>query len=205
MKKSALKTKKPLQAKTALKVSDKPKKRKKPEITKLRKLADDEFSRYIRLRDTTKQASGWYGKCITCSHYGLVAYIDDKEKLRFTSGWSAGHFVTRGHLIVRFNEFNVNLQCTFRCNKMRSGEYEKHRLAIKDKFGDEIPEQLEELARANPNYRLTKEYLKEVINENQEALIFLLKNIPVPNRTGRTTTTISIKLTHCAHKTTLEC
>ena len=119
--KTLLRAKVGLQAKTQLKASLKPKKRKPPTITKLRRLADKEFSKYIRLRDTAKDGDNYVGKCITCSKTGLVAYIHEGE-LKFTRGWSAGHFVTRGNLITRFNELNVNLQCTYRCNNLRSGD-----------------------------------------------------------------------------------
>lgn len=166
-----------LQAKTPLKAATRSKKQKPPTITKLRREADELMSQYIRLRDSVKKKSGWYGTCITCSKYGLVAYYNEHNELKFTRGWSNGHFVTRGHLIVRLDERNADLQCTFRCNKMKSGEYEKHRRAIAYKRGDEVPELLEQLARDNPDYRLTKEYLNQVISDYTEDIAFLLNGV----------------------------
>jgi len=144
-------------------------------LNKLRAEADDWFSWYVRLRDSHFDGQEWTGTCITCSKTGVVAYLDPatakKRKtgaVRYTNGWDAGHFVTRGHLIVRFNEQNVNLQDSYRCNRMRSGEYEKYRLALKLKYGDEIPEELETWARKYPTYKLSREELEEVIENAKE-------------------------------------
>src|SRR4051812_19945744 len=111
-------------------ITPKPKKRKPPRsieqktAQQLVKVADGCFSKYVRLRDCDFKGDGWYGTCITCSKTGRVV----REDGGFERGWDAGHFVSRGNKVVRFDEMNVNLQCAFRCNNMRSGEYEKYRL-----------------------------------------------------------------------------
>lgn len=135
----------------------------------LQKVADDEFSKYVRLRDSERIGNEWVGTCISCSHSGRVAWIDDKGELRFVSGWDAGHFVTRGNLVVRFNEMNVNLQCNYHCNKMLSGNVDKQRPALQEKYGDKIPAQLERLARKTTYYKFTKEELMEIIHDAKEA------------------------------------
>lgn len=171
--KTPLKSKASLKARTALKLSGKPKARKP---LPLWKVADKVSSRYIRIRDSEWVADGWYGICITCSKTGLVAYIDAAGKLRFTRGWDNGHFVSRGHWITRYEEENCNLQCAFRCNKMRSGERDKYRVALRIKYGEGVPEKLEALADNHPSYRPKKKELEEIIHDATEELNFYLKD-----------------------------
>lgn len=100
-------------------------------LSKLRKEADDWMSKMVRLRDSEPVGLEYQGTCITCSKTGTVAFLDDTTgKLRFTKGWNAGHFVTRGNLITRFVESNVNLQClTKESNIEMYGNYKR---SIKD-------------------------------------------------------------------------
>ncbi len=147
-------------------------------ITELRKRADDWHSWYIRLRDCEFDGQNWTGTCITCSKTGVVAYLDPEtaknrptKAVRYSKGWDNGHFVSRGKHIVRFNDQNVNLQCSFRCNKMRSGEYEKYRLALAEKYGDEVPEELENLARKYPTYKFGRDELQEIIDDAKEYIL----------------------------------
>jgi hypothetical protein len=101
-----------------------------------------------------------------------VAYIDDAGSLRFTRGWDNGHFVTRGNYVTRFEEENNNLQCAFRCNRMRSGEYVKYKAALKLKYGDEVPGKLEAMAEAQPGvtYRFKREELLQIISDSKEGI-----------------------------------
>lgn len=70
---------------------------------------------------------------------------------------------------MRFNEMNVNLQCNYHCNKMLSGNVDKQRPALQEKYGDKIPAQLERLARKTTYYKFTKEELMEIIHDAKEA------------------------------------
>lgn len=133
------------------------------------KVADDFFSKYVRLRDSEFNGLKFIGTCITCSKTGPIAWFDD-GKLRYTRGWDAGHFVSRGNKVVRFNEMNVNLQCAMRCNKMRSGEYEKYRSALRTKYGDEVPGELEKLAQETTYYKFSKPELLEIIHDAKESI-----------------------------------
>lgn len=147
-------------------------------IPKLREEADKWFSKMVRLRDSEPINLEYIGTCITCSKTGTVAYLDDKTgKLRFTKGWNAGHFVTRGNLVVRYDEENVNLQCAFRCNNMRSGETVKYRKALRDKYGDKVPDVLEKLAEKTRHYKLKREELETVIKDSKEAVKFYEKQL----------------------------
>jgi hypothetical protein len=148
-------------------------------LNKLRDEADDWFSWYVRLRDCERVGETWVGTCITCSKTGVVAYLDPdtakKRKtgnIRFTAGWDLGHFVSRGNLVVRFDEENCNLQCSFRCNKMNSGEHTKYAIALKAKYGDEIPEKLEKLAQQTTYYKFSRQELEDVIASAKEGIAF---------------------------------
>lgn len=99
---------------------------------------------------------------MTCSKIGLVAWLDEKGVLRFVKGWDAGHFISRGVQQLRFDEENVNLQCSFHCNKMKSGNLEKYKPALNMKYGDGTWEKLSKVAQEEGSHRLfTKaEYLE---------------------------------------------
>ena len=69
----------------------------------------------------------------------------------------AGHFRSRGaasHL--RFNEFNVNLQCNMRCNQMLSGNIGAYRIELVKRYGIEVVESLE---NNNQTHKWTKDEL----------------------------------------------
>lgn len=177
---TTLQSKKPLKAKKPLSSAKKPKRQPVPEITKTKRLAWKLFSRYVRLRDSEyrldgDQGAGWYGTCITCSKTGLIAYIDETGKLRFTSGWDAGHYIGRGNWYLRHDEENVNLQCAFRCNKMRSGEHEKYRLALDLKYGDGTGTKLDMVAAVNSDYKAPIAELRQVIHDSQEQVDWYFK------------------------------
>jgi hypothetical protein len=139
-------------------------------IPQLVKKADEAFSKYVRLRDCDRTGNEWHGKCISCNKRGLVAWIDETGKLRFVKGWNAGHFVSRGNKVVRFDEENVNLQCAFSCNNMKSGNIVQYRLALRDKYGDGIPGKLEKLAEETQYYKFTREELEQVISDSKEQI-----------------------------------
>lgn len=128
------------------------------------KVADEYFSKYVRLRDSECTEEGFIGTCITCTKTGLVATIEG----RFVKGWNAGHFVTRGNKVVRFADENVNLQCAFRCNNMRSGEIVKYRVALQNKYGAHIPRMLEKLAETTNYYKFTKPELLQIIADSKQ-------------------------------------
>lgn len=134
-------------------------------------MVDKPFSRYIRLRDSERVDDRWVGKCITCNKTGLVAWIDENDNIRFVKGWDAGHFISRGVHQLRFDEENVNLQCSFHCNKMKSGNLEKYKPALDFKYGDGTWEKLSKLAQQDGSHKLfTKaEYLQ--MNEDSKQQI----------------------------------
>ena len=104
--------------------------KKKEGIPYAKKRAWGAFSKYIRARD---------GKCFTCGS---------------TENLQAGHFIKASQCnnYFNFNETNVNAQC-MRCNVFLDGNYIEYTIAMIDKHGVEI---IQELKDENLKYKLVK-------------------------------------------------
>ena len=106
------------------------------------KLAQITFNKYIRLRDKGQN-------CISCQKKPL------KE--------NAGHFYNaNNHYNVRFDEYNVHLQCEH-CNTFLSANLIYYRENLINKIGN--TEFLELESRARKTRKFTIEELKEIIKE----------------------------------------
>ena len=105
------------------------------------KIAQQVFNKYIRERDKGLP-------CISCGKKPL------KE--------NAGHFFNaNNHWNVRFDEYNVHLQCEH-CNTFLSGNLINYRENLIKKIGVEQYKELED--RAKVTRKFTVEELKEIIN-----------------------------------------
>ena len=84
-----------------------------------------------------------------------------------------GHFVGRSRKILRWDEENCNLQCSY-CNCFRDklDMLEAYKKAINDKYGDFTWERLEQTSKQN--YKLTREYLDTVISDSKLQLNWYL-------------------------------
>lgn len=89
---------------------------------------DRVFHEYIRRRDVN---SDGYGACISCN-----------KPIHFSES-DAGHFISRQHLSVRWDERNVHLQCR-KCNRFEYGRQYEYSL----KLGAELSEELLQLSRS---------------------------------------------------------
>lgn len=172
-----LKSSKPLKNKTPLKRSSpikkqslKPKKQKTPSLTALRRKADSLFAHYIRLRDAEFYSTRWVSECISCGRVNEVRWYDeDAQKWRWGRKEHNGHYVERTNYFLRYNEYNCNGQCEY-CNTFREGNRTGYTTGLKKKYGDEIPQELWELAEAHKDYSLTKEDLERVIKASNDYL-----------------------------------
>lgn len=113
------------------------------------KLADKWFSKYIRTRDAY---SNGYAKCITCGKVDLIINMH------------CGHFVTRNHYHVRWDERNANVQCCH-CNTYCSGEQHKHGEAIDKKWGEGTAEYVKNLGWAKGWRKVSQPRVEEYIKE----------------------------------------
>ena len=97
------------------------------------------------------------GVCITC------------DKMLPMSQAHAGHFQSRRYNSTRWNEENVNLQCAG-CNTFRHGEQYMYGVGIDKKYGNGTSKKLAKLAQEY--FKVTTEYLEEVIADSKEAILF---------------------------------
>lgn len=173
-----LKQKKPLQAKTNLKSktnlkprSDNPTKQVKPSITKLKKHAIKVFNRAVKYRDSELYEDQWIFTCITCPRQVVFSWFDG-NKWRFNKQAHAGHFQPCQFEPTRFNEMNVNGQCST-CN-YNQGEQYRYASALDRKYGNGTANMLEKEAHRK-GYRRSLEELLEIIS-NAEAEIEFYEN-----------------------------
>ena len=101
------------------------------------------FNKYIRLRDKGQV-------CISCQRKLKEGNVDAGHM------WSAG-----GHSNLRFNEFNVNAQCSRPCNKDKAGDINNYRLGFVERYGIEKLNEIDSLAKIERKF--TKEELKELM------------------------------------------
>lgn len=115
-----------------------------------KKLCQTICHKYIRLRD-------WDKGCISC---GKPA----KEK-NFDAGhmWSSG-----GHSNVRYNEHNINGQCSRPCNKDLAGDINNYRLNFVKRYSQEILDNLDSISKAERRY--TIDDYKEIISYYKEKI-----------------------------------
>ena len=111
------------------------------------------FNSYIRLRDK-------YLPCISCGNTKPVKY-------------DAGHlYPVSTSSFLRFNEDNVNKQCSNNCNVNKSGNVLEYRLRLIDKIGLERVKYLEE--NRHKELKITESEIKELI-ATYKAKIKMLK------------------------------
>ena len=109
---------------------------------KLIKKLDKVFSIFIRKRDK--------GKCFTCSTQKPWKEMD------------AGHYKKRQHMGTRFNEKNVQTQCTA-CNRFKGGRMDIYAIRLEEKYGYGILQELEELKKKDKKYKTSE--LEELIKK----------------------------------------
>jgi hypothetical protein len=161
--KTPLKSKATLKASTALKSRSKLKTTPKHSVSKLKAKADKLFAFYIRLRDSEWQDGSRVGKCITCERICVV--INAQGKRQKSNGW--GHFIGRGDWNLRYDEENVNLQCSH-CNAWRdkNSMLDAYKLALDDKYGDGTAAKLVAASITDKRGSLTVKELEQIIEDS---------------------------------------
>lgn len=102
-------------------------KKKRPARAIAKDRAWEQFSMFIRLRDSGPDG---YGQCVTCQRNAHWRTMD------------AGHWITRAKEATLFDERNVHLQCKG-CNKWQGGKPSEHKQAIIRKYGPTAPDEIE--------------------------------------------------------------
>ena len=125
-----------------------PKTAKKPTRSKLVKKLDTVFSQYIRRSNADNNG---YCTCVTCNK---------------TFHWKeiqAGHFMSRKHYSIRWDERNVKPQCVA-CNVYRAGEQYKYSIFLGKELSNVLYLQSKEIVKFT-NYEL-----EDMINDYSERL-----------------------------------
>ena len=108
------------------------------------KKAQKTFNAYIRHRDSGKEG-------ISCGKPMKAGNIDAGHL------WSSG-----GHSFLRFNEMNVNAQCSRPCNKDKSGDVNNYRLRFVHRWSQDDLDWLD--ANAHREKKWSIDELKEIIS-----------------------------------------
>lgn len=165
-------TKKPLKKpgiKSGIKRKPKAKKTKprvpleKKTASQLIGIADKEFSRYIRLRDSEYKNGAWVGVCIDCPKVITVITVNGK----WTKSGNNGHYIGRGIHQLRYDEVNCNLQSSY-CNAWEDKEkmLSNYAKALDAKYGSGTAKRLRQEGRLDGSRkRLTKAELLQVIHD----------------------------------------
>lgn len=106
-------------------------KKKKWSVSRWKKEMDTIFSLYVRLSNADFQGN------VTCVSCGRKYPWKDIQ---------AGHFVSRSHNALRYDERNVHPQCVG-CNVWKSGNYPQYAEWLMGTYGQEIIEQLNKEGR----------------------------------------------------------
>jgi len=97
--------------------------------------------KYIRLRDQ-------YLPCISCG------------TTKTTIKYDAGHYITAGSCTaLKFNEYNINKQCSVNCNQHKSGNRVEYKEGLIKKYGQSTVDFLE---GPQPLIKITAQFYKEV-------------------------------------------
>ena len=136
-------------------------KTKKPTVAQLKKKADEWFSKYVRYRDSIYRNGERYADCITC---GVEKNIKQLQ---------AGHFVSRRVNKLRFEETNVNAQCTG-CNLFKQGEQYLYAKAVDAKYGDGVAEEL--MNQRHQTHKFTVAELEQIIDDCKTQIKYYEEN-----------------------------
>ena len=127
---------------------------KKITISKLKTKLDKLFSEYVRRRYADHAGQS---KCVTCGK------VDHWKNLQ------AGHFMSRRHHSLRWDEVNVKVQCVA-CNCFRAGEQYKFSVYLDNQHGPGTAEELQikshEITKlSRGDYEMKIEEIKEKIKD----------------------------------------
>jgi hypothetical protein len=117
------------------------------------KIAQTTFNKFIRLRDAGLN-------CISCGKPLKIGNVDAGHL------WSAG-----GHSNIRFNEYNVNAQCSRPCNKDKSGDINNYRIQFVKRYNVEILDELDSIAHIEKKWTINE--LKEIVEIYKKKIVNL--------------------------------
>lgn len=114
-----------------------------------KKILDETFAEFIRLRDS-------HGSTFTCISCGETKPM---------SQCNCGHYIGRRNMATRFDEINCNAQC-ISCNMYKAGNVVEYRFGLLAKYGEAAVNELE--ARRNDERHIKIPEYKELIAHYKE-------------------------------------
>lgn len=113
------------------------------------------------------------GQCITCERICVV--INSLGKRQKSNGW--GHFIGRGDWNLRYDEENVNLQCSH-CNAWRdkNSMLDAYKLALDAKYGVGTATKLVKASITDKRGSLTRKELEQIIQDSTAQVNFYLND-----------------------------
>ena len=172
VKKTGLKRTKPARTPKAKKTAKRLPLEKKT-ARELVKVADKEFSRYIRLRDAEYADGQWVGTCITCPRPIVVITREGK----WVSSSQNCHYIDRGVHQLRYDEVNCNLGCAH-CNAWRdkTDMYDAYHAALDKKYGPGTANRLKDESKLEGSRKLlTKPELLQIIHDCRTRVAIILE------------------------------
>lgn len=121
---------------------------KKSETSKIKELAWDYFSLYIRIRDNFQ--------CVICHS----RYEDGAIQ-------QAGHVIPRGKAILKFDEKNVNCQCII-CNQSHNDRPKEYCSWFIRKYGEKLFLEYSDKSFQNKIYKINNNDILETYKEKLE-------------------------------------
>jgi hypothetical protein len=124
--------------------------KKKPTRSQLVKKLDTLFSQYIRKKNADKN-----GNCTCCTCGNVMPWKEIQ----------AGHFMSRKHYSIRWDERNVHPQCVA-CNVFRYGEQYKYSIFLGKELADLLYLQSKEVKKyTNDELQSSIEHYSKMIKE----------------------------------------
>lgn len=124
-------------------------------VADLKKEADKWFSKYVRYRDSERVGDEYIAECITCGTKKPIKQLQ------------AGHFVSRRVSTLRYDDLNVNAQCTG-CNMFKQGEQYLYSVNLDKKYGEGTAKEL--MSRRFETHKFTQDELLNIIAESKETI-----------------------------------
>jgi hypothetical protein len=119
----------------------------KSDNSKALKLADDWFSKFIRLNHSFELNGIQQAKCFTCENIRPIIELD------------CGHFEKRQYMATRHQPDNARPQCTS-CNQWKKGQYEIFEQNLCTEISKSEVENLKQLAKST--FHCSTDYLRGV-------------------------------------------
>ena len=131
---------------------------KRIDLSKLDKILDSWYSKYIRLRDSR---DGIHATCVTCGKVDELKYMDN------------GHYISRTKRATKYDERNTHVQCK-RCNGYLKGNIANYAVYLEERYDFGILQELK--IKSNGIFKPTVQWYMDKIEYYKELVLTMDKN-----------------------------